>query len=236
MRQHPVGGSELARPVSGLLDDGGVSPKQQSPAHLLVVDDQEIVRDFLTRCLEEWGYSVNVADNALAALEAMAARPAAVVFCDIKMPGHDGLWLLEQLREGWPHAQVIMTTGIDDVETVAQSRALGAFDYLTKPISPKQLRQSVRRAIPAPDESEPTTIESSPLSLKQLHAQFGKIEAEYLLECPVRCPSCGQTVTAVKAVRLLRSHVNFTSTLPRRGRLVVCPHCVTVMPAELSNF
>jgi CheY-like chemotaxis protein len=235
MSQHVADGSVPARTVSGPLGDGEVSPKP-SPVHLLVVDDQEVVRDFLTRCLEGWGYSVTVAESALDALQAMVAKPAAVVFCDIRMPVHDGLWLLERLRDDWPDAQVIMTTAIDDVETVAQSRTLGAFDYLTKPISPKQLLQAVRRATSAPEEGDLTTIDSSTLSLRQLHAQFGKIEAEYLLECPVRCPSCGETVTSVKAVRLLRSHVNFTSTLPRRGRLVVCPHCVTVMPAELSNF
>jgi transposase len=73
-------------------------------------------------------------------------------------------------------------------------------------------------------------------SLEELQAQLGKIDAEYTLESPVRCPSCGETLTAVKAIRLLRARVNFTSTLPRRGRIVACPHCLAVIPAELSNF
>jgi predicted RNA-binding Zn-ribbon protein involved in translation (DUF1610 family) len=63
-----------------------------------------------------------------------------------------------------------------------------------------------------------------------------KIEAEYALEWPVRCPSCGETISRLKAVRLLRTQVNFTSTLPRRGRVVVCPNCYVVLPAELTNF
>ena len=62
------------------------------------------------------------------------------------------------------------------------------------------------------------------------------IEAEYSLESPVRCPACGETVSTLKAVRLLRVHVNFTSTLPRRGRVVVCPRCYVMVPAELTNF
>ena len=51
----------------------------------------------------------------------------------------------------------------------------------------------------------------------------------------MRCPSCGDTISALKAVRLLRAHVN-SRPLPRRGRLVVCPNCLAVVPAELSNF
>jgi DNA-directed RNA polymerase subunit RPC12/RpoP len=62
------------------------------------------------------------------------------------------------------------------------------------------------------------------------------IEAEYTLECPVRCPACGEKLTTVKAVRLIRGQVNFTSTLPRRGRVIACPHCLAIIPAELSNF
>jgi hypothetical protein len=63
-----------------------------------------------------------------------------------------------------------------------------------------------------------------------------KFEAEYALESPVRCPVCGERITTVRAVRLLRSKVNFTSTLPRRGRVMTCPRCLAVIPAELTNF
>src|SRR3954462_11867745 len=117
MPQHVADGFLSPGTVTRQHDEGGASPKQ-SPAHLLVVDDQEVVRDFLTHCLEDWGYSVTVAESALEALHAMVAQPAAVVFCDIRMPVHDGLWLLDRLRDDWPDANVIMTTAIDDVETV----------------------------------------------------------------------------------------------------------------------
>ncbi len=63
-----------------------------------------------------------------------------------------------------------------------------------------------------------------------------QIEAEYMLEHTVRCPTCGQTVSSLKAVRLLRAQVNFTSTLPRRGHVMICPLCDAVVPAELTNF
>ena len=63
-----------------------------------------------------------------------------------------------------------------------------------------------------------------------------KFDAVYRLETPVRCPHCRETVATLKAVRLLRDTVNFTSTLPRRGRVVACPNCQAILPAELTNL
>jgi hypothetical protein len=59
-------------------------------------------------------------------------------------------------------------------------------------------------------------------------------EAEYALEYPAVCPSCRETIIAVRAIRLLRTRVNFTSTLPRHGRAVICPACRAVLSATLT--
>ena len=59
-------------------------------------------------------------------------------------------------------------------------------------------------------------------------------EAEYALEAQVKCSACSQSLTNVNVVRLLRTRVNFTSSLPRRGYVVVCPSCRTVVPAGLG--
>lgn len=59
-------------------------------------------------------------------------------------------------------------------------------------------------------------------------------DAEYTMEYPAVCPVCGQTITTVKVVRLLRIKVNFTSTLPRHGRMVICPSCRTILSATLT--
>jgi CheY-like chemotaxis protein len=211
-------------------------PEPQVP-YILVVDDQQLVRDFLKRCLEGSGYVVKQAGSALIALEVMTASPATVVLCDVKMPIHDGLWLCERLGARWPNVPIIMITAIADGETIASSRTMGVFDYLTKPIAKKQLVDAVQRALATVEEEGKTRTLSPPSTpLADLHTRFGHIEAAYSLECPVRCPSCGDTISTLKAVRLLRTHVNFTSTLPRRGRLVVCPSCLAIVPAELSNF
>jgi len=203
--------------------------------YVLVVDDQQVVRDFLKRSLEGSGFAVKQAGSALIALELMATAAASVVLCDVRMPVNNGLWLTEQLRARWPDVPVIMITALEDEETISACRGLGAFDYLTKPISQKQLRDAVRRAM-ATLEEMPVIEDAAPSTSTELQTALDNIDAEYSLECPVRCPACGDTVSSLKAVRLLRAHVNFTSTLPRRGRLVVCPNCLAIVPAELSNF
>ena len=67
-------------------------------------------------------------------------------------------------------------------------------------------------------------------------SQAERFDAVYRLETPVKCPYCGETISTLQAVRLLRDQVNFTSTLPRRGRVVACPVCRAVLPAELTNL
>jgi response regulator RpfG family c-di-GMP phosphodiesterase len=156
------------------------------------------------------------------------------VLCDIRMPGQDGLWLAQRLHTHWPTTPVIMATAIDDVQTIRQSREIGAMDYVTKPIVPEQLLEAVRRATASGSGSGMS--EESSGSGEELPTQDKKIEAEYTLETPVRCPACGERIASLKAVRLIRSHVNFTSTLPRRGRVIACPHYLAVIPAELTNF
>ena len=61
-------------------------------------------------------------------------------------------------------------------------------------------------------------------------------EAEYTLEYPARCPHCAAESEVLRVVRLLRTRVNFTSTLPRRGRVISCPECTTIIAAELVGF
>jgi CheY-like chemotaxis protein len=216
-------------------------PAPNPIGYVMVVDDEELVRTFLARCLESGGYVVQQAATAEQALAAMTAEPASVVMCDVRMPEQDGLWLAERLRAQWPSTRVVMVTGIDDLETIRQCRELGAVDYVTKPILPEQLLKVVRRAATAPVLNE---LVPKPDQRDEVVAAIEKLqipddsqpEAEYMLESPVRCPACAELITSVRAVRLIRAHVNITSTLPRRGHVLACPNCLAVVPAELSNI
>jgi len=186
----------------------------------------------LERCLVADGYATRTAADAEAAVNAMENDPAGMVLCDIRMPGHDGLWLAERLHAQWPSTPVVMVTAMDDLGTIQMAREVGAVDYLTKPINRHQLGQVVERVFARENKSQqPEDGAPRPVSGAEPAS-----DAEYTLESPVRCPACGERTGVLKAVRLVRGRVNFTSTLPRRGRVVACPHCLAIVPAELTNF
>jgi CheY-like chemotaxis protein len=227
---------EMIEDTGAKRGDSGRSKTSGLSSYVLVVDDESVVRDFLIRCLDEWGYEGQQAASAAEALELMVDRPASIVLCDIRMPGQDGLWLAERLRSHWPKTAVVMATAIDDLQTVSQSRQLGVVDYINKPIKPDQLLQVLRRVAATIQEDKPMSDDSSTPSPDLPRTADSKTEAEYTLETPVRCPACGERITTLMAIRLIRAQVNFTSTLPRRGRVLACPHCLAIVPAELTNF
>jgi hypothetical protein len=63
-----------------------------------------------------------------------------------------------------------------------------------------------------------------------------QIEAEYELETAVKCPHCASSVASLLVVRMLRARVNFTSTLPRRGQVLICPQCRAIVSGEVSGL
>ena len=93
---------------------------------MLIVDDEAGVRHLMRRWLESRGYAVAVATGADQALELLAAAPTAVALCDLRMPGHDGLWLAEQLRHEHPDTAVIIATGLNDVSAASRACARGS--------------------------------------------------------------------------------------------------------------
>ena len=62
------------------------------------------------------------------------------------------------------------------------------------------------------------------------------VEAEYALETPARCPGCQKDLDTVQVARLLRTRVNFVSGLPRRGQIMICPECRTILTGSLGGF
>jgi response regulator RpfG family c-di-GMP phosphodiesterase len=115
-------------------------------APVLVVDDEISVRDLLSRWLTA-GYDVKTAGNADEALARVHGDPPAVAVCDIRMPGRDGLWLAQKIRDTAPETAVIMATGVQDAASAMSSLRQGAIDYLTKPFGRDRLRDSVMRGV-----------------------------------------------------------------------------------------
>src|SRR5579859_7099895 len=114
---------------------------------VLVVDDEAGVRDLIASWLLAGGYAVHTASNADEALGRVHAAPPAVALCDIRMPGHDGLWLAQYIRQDAPETAVIMATGVQDVGSAVTSLRHGVIDYLTKPFGRDRLRESVLRGV-----------------------------------------------------------------------------------------
>jgi signal transduction histidine kinase len=127
----------------------GISSEFQAsgtaPALILVVDDNRRNRDMLSRRLRKQGYDVALAENGREALEAVRARPFAMVLLDIMMPEMDGYKVLQQLKsdETLSHIPVIMISALDELESVVRCIEMGAEDYLPKPFNPTLLKARI---------------------------------------------------------------------------------------------
>jgi heterodisulfide reductase subunit A len=110
---------------------------------ILVVDDEKIVRESTQEWLKEEGFSVTTADSGQKALELMDDAPFNMMLTDIKMPGMDGVELLEKAKQKDPDLCVIMMTAYAAVDSAVEAMKQGALDYLTKPFDPDVLTAMV---------------------------------------------------------------------------------------------
>lgn len=120
------------------------STKQNS---LLIVDDELVVRDSLSKWFKQDGYRVDSVEDASHAIKKMNEGPWDIILLDIKMPGMSGLELQKRLREIDPAATIIMITAFASVESAVQALKEGAFDYVTKPVDPDHLSHLVTNAL-----------------------------------------------------------------------------------------
>jgi DNA-binding NtrC family response regulator len=115
-------------------------------ASVLIVDDEQPIRHLVGRWLSDAGYEFAEAENAEAALTAMEAREAAVAFCDVQMPGHDGIWLTKQLRAKYPTTAVVLATGVTTVPPNVSMQS-GVLAYLVKPFRRETLLDALLQAL-----------------------------------------------------------------------------------------
>ena len=114
---------------------------------ILVVDDEEAIREVVSTLLGAQGYLCTVCQNGRIALEAFRRDTFDLVLSDIVMPEMDGLKLLGELRREDPDVPVIMVTAMHDISIALEAIRAGAYDYILKPFEKDQLHMSVRRAL-----------------------------------------------------------------------------------------
>ena len=119
--------------------------EQRKKFHILVVDDELVVRDSLKEWLENEGFAVSMAASGSEALDQLTGSDYQLMLLDIKMPGMDGVEVLQKAKESYPGLAVIMMTAYATVETAVEAMKIGALDYLVKPFDPETLVPMVLR-------------------------------------------------------------------------------------------
>ncbi len=106
---------------------------------IMVVDDEGIIRESFRHWFKKFGHQVDTAASGIEALKKLEGFPYELLFVDIKMPGMDGIELLQKVKAAYPDTLVVIITAYGSIESAVQAMKLGASDYLLKPFKPDQL-------------------------------------------------------------------------------------------------
>ena len=117
------------------------------PVKLLIVDDEPKIRSMLTGCLEQDGLTITTAASGDEAMKLIAQEPPQLMIVDMKMPGLNGLEVLQQVRNHNPPIGAFLLTGFDDDTIEQQARELGALGVIHKPPVFSEVRQLIKDAI-----------------------------------------------------------------------------------------
>jgi DNA-binding response OmpR family regulator len=115
--------------------------------NILVVDDEPVARQSLSEILRLEGYAVNSVPNGQAAVEYVRTHPVDLMIVDLRMPGMDGLEVVQVVNQVSPETEVILLTAFGTTETAIQALRLRVHDYLLKPASPLQVVNSVKKGL-----------------------------------------------------------------------------------------
>ncbi|NOY38038.1 MAG: sigma-54-dependent Fis family transcriptional regulator [Chlorobi bacterium] len=145
---------------------------------ILIVDDEESVRDSLYNWFIDEGYRVESAENAKKALDILESKDFDIILVDIKMPGMDGLELHRRIKSSNKDTIVIIMTAFASVTTAVQALKDGAYDYITKPFDPDDLSHLVRNAVRQIIlKTENEVLRNKVISLENIEDLIGKSNA-----------------------------------------------------------
>src|SRR6266446_2391797 len=161
-------------------------PQPVDRTTVLVVDDEDGIRQALTRFLSRLGYHVQAASNATEALQQLSAHNPQAMLCDIRMPETSGVELLPKVLAQDSDLAVIMLTAIDEPRTAIECLKLGAYDYLIKPV----------------DLDEPEMSLQGALRQRQLEVERRELEQWLAREVAVRTRDLEERTTIVEEIAL----------------------------------
>ncbi len=206
---------------------------------ILIVDDEESVRDSLYNWFIEDGYYVECAENAKKALTILQSDSFNIVLADIKMPGMDGLEMLKRIKALKSDAIVIIMTAFATVDTAVQALKDGAYDYVTKPFDPDDLSHLIRNAskqISLIEENE--ILKDKVISLENVEDMVGHSEA--MLEVFRQIESVAQSNASViitgesgTGKELVAKAIHANS--PRKFFPMVSVHCGALTESLLES-
>ncbi len=119
------------------------------PKQVLIVDDEAVVRNGISRAIARKGMTVTQASSGREALGLIKARSFDLILLDIRLPDLDGMSVLKEIRARFPETDVIMITGYPTIETAVRCTKMGALDYLIKPFRLDDLEAALQKATPA---------------------------------------------------------------------------------------
>jgi DNA-binding NtrC family response regulator len=137
----------VARPVRSRASEQCIGRGEDMQKRVLVVDDDESMRDMVAEMLADGGFAASTADNGEAALSWLSENTVECVLTDLQMPEMDGLALLGALREAHPHTSAVMMTSFGSIQTAVEAMRLGAQDFITKPFDADQLIVTIERVL-----------------------------------------------------------------------------------------
>ena len=147
-----------------------------SKAKILVVDDDKNIRRTVTMALESLDYFVHTAFDGKDAMLQLTGDEYDLIITDLKMPGMNGMELLQEAIAKYPQIQIVLISAHGTVDNAVEAMKLGAVDFLQKPFTPKELRNLVYRVLETEESKDESEYQSSLRSAKKLarKRQFDK--------------------------------------------------------------
>lgn len=144
--------------------------------NILIVDDEINIGLLLSKFLTRNSFSVSTATSGVSAMEHLAKQHYDLVLCDYRLEDTDGKEMLVKIKESYPHTGVIIITGYSDIKLAVELIKLGAYDYITKPLYPDEILNTINKAIDtqaALNNSEQVTVveEAKPKPAKEIYSE-----------------------------------------------------------------